>query len=59
VRLTISKPSMDLKNFEYKRRDGIIIDIEIREYSLETNPGPETFVFLPELHKGVEVIDMR
>ncbi len=59
VRLSISKPSMDLKSFEYKRRDGIIIDIVIREYSLEVNPGPEAFVFSTELYKGVEVIDMR
>ena len=59
VRLSISKPSMNLKSFEYKRRDGIIIDIMIREYSLEVNPGPEAFVFSPELYKGVEVIDMR
>jgi len=59
VRLSISKPSLDLKSFEYKRRDGITIDISIREYNLEVNPGPHTFVFSPELHKGVEVIDMR
>ena len=59
VRLSISKPSLDLKSFEYKRRDGITIDIGIREYNLVTHPGPQTFVFSPELHKGVEVIDMR
>lgn len=59
VRLSISKPSLDLKSFEYKRRDGITIDIGIREYNLVTNTGPQTFIFSPELHKGVEVIDMR
>lgn len=59
VRLSISKPSMNLKSFEYKRRDGIIIDIVIKEYSLEVNPEPGTFVFSPTLYKGVEIIDMR
>jgi len=59
VRLSIEKPSMNLKNFEYKRRDGITLDIVIREYSLKQVPEPGTFIFSPEKHKGVEVIDMR
>ena len=59
VRLSIEKPSMNLKNFEYKRRDGITLDIVIREYSLKQVPEPGTFIFSPEKHKGIEVIDMR
>jgi len=59
VRLSIAKPSLDLKNFEYKRRDGITIDLEIRECNLKVNPEPDTFIFLPSKYKGVEIIDMR
>ncbi len=59
VRLSISKPSVNLKRFEYKRRDGIIIDLVISEYNLKVNPKPGTFVFSPSSYKGVEVIDMR
>jgi len=59
VRLSIAKPSMNLKSFEYKRRDGITIDLIVREYNLKVNPEPGSFVFSPVLHKGVEVIDMR
>jgi len=59
VRLSIAKPSLNLRSFEYKRRDGITIDLIIKEYSLKVNPKPGTFIFSPETHKGVEVIDMR
>ncbi len=59
VRLSISKPSLNLKSFEYKRRDGITIDIQIIEYNLKVKPESGTFVFSPALYKGVEVIDMR
>jgi len=59
VRLSIAKPSLNLKKLEYKRRDGITIDLIIREYNLKVNPEPGYFVFSPASHKGVEVIDMR
>ncbi|OFY65264.1 MAG: hypothetical protein A2V64_05170 [Bacteroidetes bacterium RBG_13_43_22] len=59
VRLTIAKPSMNLRSFEYKRRDGITIDIVIKEYSLKQVPEPGMFIFSPGKYKGVEVIDMR
>jgi outer membrane lipoprotein carrier protein len=59
VRLDIAKPTLNLKSFEYKRRDGITIDIIIREYSLRQVPEAGMFVFAPEKYKGVEVIDMR
>ena len=59
VRLTIAKPSLNLRNFEYKRKDGITIDISIKEYSLKQVPEPGMFVFSAEKYKGVDVIDMR
>jgi outer membrane lipoprotein carrier protein len=59
VRLSIAKPSLNLKKLEYKRRDGITIDLIIREYNLKMNPEPGYFVFSPASHKGVEIIDMR
>jgi outer membrane lipoprotein carrier protein len=59
VRLYIANPSLNLRSFEYKRKDGITIDIIIREYSLRQVPEPGMFVFAPEKYKGVEVIDMR
>jgi outer membrane lipoprotein carrier protein len=59
VRLSIAKPSLNLRSFEYKRRDGITVDVVIKEYSLKQVPEPGTFIFSPEKFKGVEVIDMR
>jgi outer membrane lipoprotein-sorting protein len=59
VRLSIAKPSMNLRSIEYKRKDGITIYILIKEYSLKRVPDPETFVFSPEKYKGIDVIDMR
>jgi len=59
VRLTIAKPSLTLKTFEYKRRDGITATISVNEYSLKQIPEAGMFVFNPEKYKGVEVIDMR
>jgi outer membrane lipoprotein carrier protein len=59
VRLNIANPSLNLRSFEYKRKDGITIDIIIREYSLRQVPEPGMFVFAPENYKGAEVIDMR
>jgi outer membrane lipoprotein-sorting protein len=59
VRLTIVKPSLDLKTFEYKMRDGVTITIAVTEYSLARAPEPGFFTFTPEKHKGVEIIDMR
>jgi len=59
VRLSIAKPSLNLKKLEYKRRDGITIDLIIREYNLKVNPEPGYFVFSPASHKDVEIIDMR
>ncbi len=59
VRLAIEKPSLNLKNFEYKRKDGITIDLIIKEYNLKQVPEPGMFIFSPEKYKGVEIIDMR
>jgi hypothetical protein len=59
VRLTIAKPSLDLKTFEYKMRDGVTITLAVTEYNLTRTPEPGFFNFTPEKHKGVEIIDMR
>jgi outer membrane lipoprotein carrier protein len=59
VRLTLAKPSLTLKNFEYKRRDGTTIDIIVKDYDLKKIPEPGMFVFTPEKYKGVDIIDMR
>jgi outer membrane lipoprotein carrier protein len=59
VRLTLAKPSLILKNFEYKRRDGTDINIIVKDYNLKKVPEPGMFVFSPDKYKGVEIIDMR
>lgn len=59
IRLTIGKTELDLKTLEYKKKDGSIITLYVKEYNLTVNPDPETFVFDPDNFKGVEVIDMR
>jgi outer membrane lipoprotein carrier protein len=59
VRLTLSKPSLSLSNFEYKRKDGNTINIIVKEYNLKKVPEPGMFVFSPDKYKGTEIIDMR
>jgi outer membrane lipoprotein-sorting protein len=59
VRLLIEKPSLSLKSFEYKRRDGISMILKIQEYKLTEKPDPATFVFPSAKYKDAEVVDMR
>jgi outer membrane lipoprotein-sorting protein len=59
VRLTIGKTLTDLKSLEYKRNDGVVINIYVGEYNLRFKPDQETFIFKPEKYKGIEVVDMR
>jgi len=59
VRLSIGKSLLNLISLEYKRRDGVIVMLQVNEYDLNTKPEPATFIFQPEKFKGVEVIDMR
>jgi len=59
VRLSIGKSLLNLKSLEYKKRDGIVITLHVREYNLKLKPDPDTFIFQTGKFKGVEVIDMR
>lgn len=59
VRLTIEKPSLNLRNFEYKRRDGITLTLIVRDYNLKITPEESLFTFAQSKYKGVEIIDMR
>ena len=59
VRLTIGKNLNDLKIFEYRRKDGIVIYIVVNEYNLNIRPEPNFFTFDREKYRGVEIIDMR
>lgn len=59
IRLTIGKTRLDLKNAEYKRKDGITVLLSISEYNLKTVPDASAFTFNPKNYKGVEIIDMR
>jgi len=59
VRLTIGKVLSDLKKLEYKRNDGVVIAVVVREYNLKFKPDQETFLFSSEKYTGVEIIDMR
>ncbi len=59
IRLTIGKSQLDLRNLEYKRRDGITATLDVLEYNLKNKTTPETFTFNKEKYKGVEVVDMR
>jgi outer membrane lipoprotein carrier protein len=59
VRLSIGKNSLDLRTLEYKRKDGIVSTLIIREYNLKIKPDADTFLFHSEKFKDVEIIDMR
>lgn len=59
VRLTIAKPSLDLKSLEYKQKDGITMTLAVRDFKLSGSQGPGFFDFIPSRYKGVDIIDMR
>ena len=59
VRLTIGKNLNDLKQLEYRRKDGIVIYIIINEYNLTTKPDQSFFVFDRTKYRNVDIIDMR
>ncbi len=59
VRLSISKPLSVLKSLEYKKRDGLVITLYVREYNLTLKPDADTFLFKKENYKGVDIIDLR
>ena len=59
VRLAINKNDLNLISLEYKRRDGLVITLQISEYNLKQKPDPDTFTFQSGKYKGVEINDMR
>jgi outer membrane lipoprotein carrier protein len=59
VRLDIKKSDLSMKSLEYKRRDGLVVTLQILEYDLKQKPAADTFVFQAEKYKGVEINDMR
>lgn len=59
LRLTIGKSLLDLKNMEYKNKEGMIFTLYVKEYSLTSKPDADAFIFQPDKYKGVEIIDMR
>lgn len=59
VRLSIGKPLLNLLILEYKKRDGIIITLIVKDYNLKLKPDTDTFIFKPGDYKDAEVIDMR
>lgn len=59
VRLTIKKSNLSLLSLEYKKKDGIMVTLQISEYNLKEKPEADTFVFRADKYKGVEINDMR
>lgn len=59
IRLSILKPSLDLKSIEYKYKNGITAFLAVKDFDLTYKPGNSDFIFQPDNYKGVEIIDMR
>ena len=59
LRLTISKPGVELKNAEYKTRNGVIITLNVNEYNLKEKHDQSFFTFDMAAFKDVEVVDLR
>ena len=59
IRLTIGKPSLNLRVVEYKNKNGLTITLFVKEYDLKQKPDQSLFTFLPGKYKGIEIIDMR
>jgi outer membrane lipoprotein-sorting protein len=59
VRLFILKPAYSLKTLEYKRRDGVTIFVNIKNYNLKQVPSPTFFTFDQSKYAGYDIIDIR
>jgi outer membrane lipoprotein-sorting protein len=59
VRLNIRKSDLSLLSLEYKRNDGIVIDLNIKVYNLTRKPDQSDFIFPSEQYKDAEINDMR
>ena len=59
VRLLIEKPSLVLKSFEYKKRNGIIITLLVNDYNLKEVPAQDIFTFPQGKYKDADIVDMR
>jgi outer membrane lipoprotein carrier protein len=59
VRLTLKRTDLSLISIEYKRKDGLLINLHISEYNLKQKPDQDTFVFQAGKYKDVEINDMR
>lgn len=59
IRIRIGKPSLDLKSIEYKYKNGLTVNLNVKEYDLKQNPDDSAFIFPAEKFKGIEIIDMR
>jgi len=58
IRLVIGKEA-DLKEAEYRRKDGITLFVKVKTYDLKKDYPASFFLFDPARYPGVEVIDMR
>lgn len=59
ARLVIGKSRTDLKSLEYKKRDGIVVTLQVTDYNLTVKAVTDTFTFIKDKYKGVDVIDIR
>jgi outer membrane lipoprotein carrier protein len=59
VRLGLTKPDLDLTSLEYKRKDGIEINLNFSDYDLGVKPEPGSFDFPADKYKEAEINDMR
>ena len=59
IRLTLSKPALNIKAVEYKNKNGLTITLYVIDYSLNEKTDTSYFTFQASRYKGVEIIDMR
>jgi outer membrane lipoprotein-sorting protein len=59
IRISIGKPSLDLKSIEYKYKNGVTVFLNVNDYDLKQKPDNSDFIFSPDKYKGIEIIDMR
>lgn len=58
IRLYIDK-NYRLSGMEYKRKDGITININVKTYNLTIKPDPRSFSFNAGKYRDFDIIDMR
>jgi outer membrane lipoprotein-sorting protein len=59
IKIIFKKQNLDPISVKYQGKDGINYIIEVSKFKPNTNVKDDSFVFDPQKHRGIEVVDLR